>query len=380
VSAVCCVLLCCLAASAPADAAFSVPPQGAYDQCPPTPDLARCAENLNRISQAGMTVMLNYTSWYATPQDLLAYADAAQAAGVKLIWPLNDKPWRGEGSLLARYPKLARVCGCADLLAYVISLLKDHPATYGWYVGDEQPGDYAPAIGHLAAAVKQLDATHPTIFVQLGLRDRPGGNLTPFASLVDLPGVDIYPVGTNWPVGQLVGDVMRDAAAQTQAAGKPLLAVLQSFSWQAYPDEVSGVPDPRFPTRQEMIDMRDAAITVAQPSLILWYSLNDLDELDPDGSHFADLAAAVAAPSPAFPSPPPAAQPPTHAAPVKKHQRSTRARCARLHQPKRRRACRAKARHDRRPSRRAAAKPRQRLAGRPPAMIGSGHYGYQGHD
>jgi len=361
--AVCCGLLCCWAAPASAGVEFPLPAQGVYDQCPPTPELARCAENLNRISQAGMTVMLNYTSWYATPQDLLAYADAAQAAGVKLIWPLNDKPWRGEGSLLARYPKLARGCGCADLLRYVISLLKDHPATYGWYVGDEQTGEYAPAIGQLAATVKQLDPAHPTIFVQLGLRDRPGGNLTPFAPLVDLPGVDIYPVGTNWPAGQLVSDVMTDAVAQTRAAGKPLVAVLQSFSWQAYPLEVAGVPDPRFPTRQEMIEMRDAAITVAQPALILWYSLNDLDKLDPDGSHFADLAAAVAAPPPARPTAAPTPQPaPQTAAPAKKRQRSTRARqlarCARIQQLKRRRACRAKVRRDSATSKRSSAKRR----------------------
>src|SRR4051794_35449536 len=95
-----------LGGSAPALAA-TAPVQGLYDQCDPSTELATCTEHLQRLGGAGFKVILNYTAWYGTEADLRAYADAAAAAGVQLIWPMNDPTWR-HGGLLTKYPRLAQ--------------------------------------------------------------------------------------------------------------------------------------------------------------------------------------------------------------------------------------------------------------------------------
>jgi hypothetical protein len=310
-----------LASTSPSDApaapaagtAATVPPQGVYDQCPPTPDLDTCIEHIRRVAKDGMPIILNYTSWYATPTDLVKYADAAAAAGVKLIWPLNDKVWREQGNLFKRYPKLASACYCNDMLGWVVNRLKDHPATWGWYIGDELTANEAPLVQALADRVRAIDPNHPTIYIAMGMLEQLGGNLGPYLRAADYIGSDMYPIGSE-VAPTMTGEAMAASARQAQPAGKNMVAVLQAFAHNQYPQD--GMPDDHFPTAAEMTDQRNQAILHGDPSLILWYSLNDVDRSPDPAGNWASLVQAANAPAPVVPEPPAATAPRPTATPA----------------------------------------------------------------
>lgn len=285
------------AAKAIKAAVIPLPAQGVYDQCAPATQMDVCREHLQRLSAAGFKVILNYTTWSATPQELGAYADAAAAAGVKVLWPLNAAAWRDGSSQPAAYKRLASGCTCGDdVLTWLLGFLKDHPATYGWYVADELGRDQQAAVQSLAAKVRSLDPHHPLVIVQNGMHGVLGGDITPFLSSSDIAGADVYPAGTGQGA-DYVGSSMAAAQQQTAAAGKRFVAVLQSFSWGAYPSQ-SPTQTPRWPTAAEMQAYRDATLRQSSPSLILWYSLNDIERSDDPGRRWSDLVAAAMAPPP----------------------------------------------------------------------------------
>ena len=134
-------VLVCMAALilwTPAPARAALPPQGVYEQCAPaTQD---CGARLQAIADAGFQYVLNYTAWYGSAEQVRQYADEAQAAGIKVIWPLNDHAWRDGTDLRSYYRYLGPDCPCstnAQFKQWALGLVKDHPATWGFYVGDE---------------------------------------------------------------------------------------------------------------------------------------------------------------------------------------------------------------------------------------------------
>ena len=131
-----CIAIFLLLTPAPAKAAL--PPQGVYEQCAPaTQD---CGARLQTIADAGFQYVLNYTAWYGSAEQVRQYADEAQAAGIKLIWPLNDHAWRDGTDLRSYYRYLGPDCPCstnAQFKQWALGLVKDQPATWGFYDGDE---------------------------------------------------------------------------------------------------------------------------------------------------------------------------------------------------------------------------------------------------
>ena len=92
----------------PGRASAALPPQGVYEQCAPaTQD---CGARLKTIADAGFQYVLNYTAWYGSADEVRHYADEAQAAGIKLIWPLNDHAWRDGTNLRDYYRYLGPDC------------------------------------------------------------------------------------------------------------------------------------------------------------------------------------------------------------------------------------------------------------------------------
>src|ERR687891_2981759 len=85
----------------PAKANAAIPPQGVYEQCAPNSTTLDCGQRLRTIADAGFKYVLNYTAWFGNAQQVRRYADQAQAAGIKLIWPLNDRAWRDGTNLRA---------------------------------------------------------------------------------------------------------------------------------------------------------------------------------------------------------------------------------------------------------------------------------------
>jgi hypothetical protein len=284
-----------LLGAAPARAAL--PPQGIYDQCAPNSTTVDCGEHLQTIAGAGFESVLNYTAWYGSADEVLAFADQASAAGLKVIWPLNAAPWRDGTDLVDHYRYLGPDCDCdsnAEFKQFALGLVKDHPATWGFYIGDElvPTAQNVSQVSALANEVKQIAPGKPTMFVQLPRQDL-AANLEPFLGAADHGLTDYYPIGME-PSLKRFPSVASGNRALTSAHGKGSGMVLQAFSWeQYYPTVYPGAP---FPTRAEMLKMRDLAITHGQPGMLLWYAYNDvLDSSDPAG-HWADVKAAAFAP------------------------------------------------------------------------------------
>jgi hypothetical protein len=272
-----------------------LPPQGLYEGCAPGSGGETCVQRLVTIRAAGFRYVLNYSSWYGSPAEVLRYADAAAALGLQLIWPLNHPAWRGLTSLDATYTTLgetgafstsgAAARSDAELLDGAIALAADHPATWGFYIGDELPRAEVSRVAALGAAVRELAPDKPQLYIA-----RPGvERLSPFAGLVDVAGVDTYPVGSADPP---VRRAARSAHAVASAAGAQTGMVLQTFSWSQYRP---GSP-PRYPGSRSLLAMRDAAIRHTNPAMILWYSYQDILRSDAPKQRWRNLTHAAFAP------------------------------------------------------------------------------------
>jgi hypothetical protein len=265
-------------------AASALPPQGMYEGCAPRAGEA-CIERLRAIRAAGFRYVLNYSAWYGSEGDVLSYADAAGALGLQLIWPLNHPAWRGRADLGATYPDLAASLAGGgpgenrDVVTFAISLVASHPGTWGFYIGDELSPAEAGSVATLSAAVRALAPGSPQLYVS-----RPGAALlAPFAPLADVAGIDAYPIGSGDPP---IRQAARTAKAVAVAAGAAPAMTLQAFSWSQY--RPAAGPD-RYPTAGELRTMRDAAIQHAEPSMILWYSYQDVLRSDRPWQRWREL-------------------------------------------------------------------------------------------
>jgi hypothetical protein len=281
--------------AAPAKAAL--PPQGVYEQCAPNSTTVDCGQRLRMMADAGFQYVLNYTAWFGSAQQVRRYADQAQAAGIKLIWPLNDHAWRDGTDLRSHYRYLGPDCSCSsnsEFKQWALGLVKDRPATWGFYVGDElsPTAQNISQTKALASEVKSIAPNKPTLYVTI-----PNDNgvlttqLEPFEQTADYVGADYYPVGAGDDLGNVLG-YAADTRRLAGQYGKRPMFVLQAFSWSQY------FPSHRyrFPTRAEMQTMRDAAISAGDPQMMLWYAFNDvMDSSDPAGN-WEDVKAAAFAP------------------------------------------------------------------------------------
>ncbi len=284
------------AALAPAAAhATPLPPQGLYEECAPSTP-AQCASELAQMSGAGFRLAVNYEAWAGTAAQVQTYAAEATADGIQLIWPLNDSAWldpADASTLLSAYPLLAQSCGCTTNLGferYAVGLVEADPATWGWYVGDELTPAQAPSAQALAGSVRALDPAHPLLYVASANTADPLANLRPFASVANVLGADVYPIGQDVPASY-VGAIASDVAAVARGAHSEPAMVLQAFSWSQYPADLTPA-DPRWPTEPELRTMRDAALT-ASPAMILWYSFKDLEQSGDFPGHWHDLVTAA---------------------------------------------------------------------------------------
>lgn len=268
------------------------PVQGIYEYCAPQASSDGCLERLSQIAAGGFKVVLNYAVFYADPGQLRRYMDQAARLGVKLIWPMQDGPWWGPGSLAAMYPRLAAGCGCSDttLARHLIGLVKHSPATWGYYLADEAAPADASAIGAFSRRLHALDPTHPRLVIAAG-EDTVSQLLAPYASAADVVGADSYPVGTGQGTARVsfVGSKVRSVAARSH---RRAAMVLQAFDWSEYPN-TGPWPAPRWPSAAEMRRMREEAIAAAHPSLILWYSAFDIRRGPDAAGHWQDLLRAA---------------------------------------------------------------------------------------
>jgi hypothetical protein len=330
--------------AAPARAASAHPAQGLYDECAPALDPDGCAARLQTMGKAGFTLVLNYTVWSADAAQVRAYAAAAAAAGIKVIWPLNDVAWRDGADLRAHYPLLAAGCACTDdagFERYVVGLVSGLPATWGYYAADEPTAADLPAVANLVTSVRALDPAHPTLVVGYGSPGAAGAGVDPFVPGVAVAGDDLYPIGADQPPAA-VAPVSRAVSRLARRHHETAAVVLQAFSYDQYATSMPTMYA-RWPTATEMLAMRNAALTAGDPAMLLWYSYYDVMRSADPASHWRDLLRAAFAPWPA----------PATRARVSARPRS------------RRRVTAADRRRPTRPARRASSRPHSRRPGTP---------------
>lgn len=274
--------------------------QGVYEECRLS-DYA-CLDRLKHIADGGFKLVLNYNSLVGSnAQQLLAYADQAQAVGVKIIWAMHTSGFWDGSDLTTLYPALAALCNCSDntsFIEYLITLLKDHPATWGYYVGDELHPSVHTQWKTYTDIVQQLDPDHPRLIVQ-GTPANSLGNttLSLFADGVEVLGQDYYPIGVSYLVPYTqTGAVARDVQSLADQAGRQSAMVLQAFSWTHYYPPARCSPWPGcapYPTMEQMQQMLDMVLQSSHPRLILWYSYFDILRSDDPTGHWNDLVRAI---------------------------------------------------------------------------------------
>jgi len=141
--------------------------QGLYESCPLHWGTS-CLNRLKQIASGGFKLVLNYDQMAGSAAQEIAYLDQAQALGMKVIFAMNNPAlWDGT-NLRSWYASLGVSCNCNDnvgFIEYVVHLVKNHPALWGYYIGDEVNPANHPALKAFSDLVHRTDAAHPRLFV-----------------------------------------------------------------------------------------------------------------------------------------------------------------------------------------------------------------------
>ncbi len=284
---------------------ITLPPdgQGVYDSC--VVDDPDCVNHLNIFAAGGFKLVMNYAQMYASASDQLSYAQEAHAHGIKIIWSMNDVTYRNGKDLRKRFTSLARTCNCVDnagFITYVVNLVKNLPATYGYYIGDEvDPHEkVTPGVHWLASLIKSLDPNHPRLTVGAST-DTPSqiSYYYPPSMMdtADIIGADYYPYGyvtTGTNINTLADKVAHNLQTIADQHDKQYYMVLQAFTWEQHLCNPWPSCAP-FPSYVQMRAQRDEVLKNSHPRFILWYSYFDLLKSDNPGKHWADLVAGAGA-------------------------------------------------------------------------------------
>jgi len=289
-----------VSASIPGSSSFSEAhvittiPQAIYQDCNldgqgcsgPAGDTA--ISQLDKIAAANFSVVLNYSVFWGTKAELLAYAAHANSRHLKIMWTFNDPDFakysgRSGKYLINDYGEISASCGCSTnkgFLEYLVKLVKDLPATYGYSIGDEPTPNTASNVQNLYNIIRSLDSRHPQM-VNATWDNATNPSLAnlrkyldPFG-FADILGADYYPVGTGAPASDTAtaaGDVHTVATTY----GKPAEMALQAFNWGQYPEDgVCSGSQCTYPTTRQLQTMLRDAATEAKPKIIFWYDYWD---------------------------------------------------------------------------------------------------------
>jgi hypothetical protein len=289
-----------VSASIPGSSSFSkaqvitMIPQAIYQDCNldgqgcsgPAGDTAN--SQLDKIAAANFSVVLNYSVFWGTKAELLAYAAHANSLRLKIMWTFNDPDFATYSNkpgkyLINDYAEIAASCGCSTnkgFLQYLVNLVKDLPATYGYSIGDEPTPNTASNVHNLYNIIRALDSRHPQM-VNATWDNATDPSLTnlrkyldPF-NFGDILGGDYYPIGTGASASDTAtaaSDVHTIATDYRKAAEM----ALQAFNWGQYPsDGVCSGSQCTYPTTHQLQTMLRDAVTDAQPKIIFWYDYWD---------------------------------------------------------------------------------------------------------
>lgn len=127
-----------------------------------------------------------------------------------------------------------------------ISRFDSHPALWSWYVADEPDFQKIPPQDVVAANgfIKRAGAKKPTALLLWQ-----GASALYYANITDITMIDRYPV--PWLPLANFSQHVRDTRLAL-GKDKPMIAVIQAFDWNAYPQLVPGERDLRPPTYEEL--------------------------------------------------------------------------------------------------------------------------------
>ena len=268
---------------------------GLYESCSPK-NAAMCLSHLNDMAAAGFKLVIDYDELYGDASFQKAYLDRAQSVGMKVIVSFSNPAFYDGTDVTSKFPALAQTCHCTDnhgFIQYVVNVVKNHPAVWGYYIGDEvDPSDHGAMKRALADVVHQLDPTHPRLFIDTGGHTIAvwHGN-SPFSDTAEVIGSDFYPVGHRppYPTIHQTAAVAGGIQAYANAHGENGAIVLQAFSFSNY-----GTSDAPYPTASQMESMLSQTLAHSHPRIILWYSYYDTMASDNPTQHWNDLKAIIA--------------------------------------------------------------------------------------
>ena len=249
---------------ASAAAASNLPAQGMYDTCIPQDSRDGCSSRLRLLASSGFKVVqpMGMASEVSNLANMLSYANNASAHGLKVIW--NVRPGLSDGDL-----------------ATLVTALRVHPSTWGYYISDEPSQADHDIVAAFNAKVQRLDPHHQRLIMGCGNCYGGEGSVNFMADIDATLGTDIYPVWEQAPDQPIVARKVRAAAEGLRrvadSRGRKTVVALQAFRWgdSHYDSQATGIGQAsRFPTRREVEDQRNAAIEGGHPDLILWFTLN----------------------------------------------------------------------------------------------------------
>lgn len=219
---------------------------GLYENC--TPGHSQAIIRLQEMKDAGVRRVLNYWLWQGTEAEILNYAAQANNKGLQLIYPHNGT-------------------------AAQIELVKNHPATWGFYIGEEAMGNVSKiqTIANYSSLVETAAPTAKKLYVEWGMNLFNLGpwlrDLVPYADMI---AADYYPVGIN--IGSLAettecAEKVKKVATNNDRVG---WMVLQAFSWASEP-ELAPPGSHEWPTVTQMKEQKRRSENAGIQSM-LWFN------------------------------------------------------------------------------------------------------------
>ncbi len=255
---------------------LQLPLQGVYESISATDNYK---PRLDQIAAGGFKVVLNYSlpgKVGAAIAPLLAYADYANLKGLSVIWAMkNHQWWDGTYS--------------TDSITKLVNILKNHPATWGYYVADDDQNMIASKVISYSNIIRAADPNprHPRLTAEnTGLFN--DGTMQSLEPANDYIAYWRYGIGKYATLEELF--VAEDNSYNlifewVKTTKKPFVLVMQANNVEAcYPRLKSRYS--HWPTAKEMTDLRNHMLTIAKAKdisvpLILWYSYFDIMRVNP---------------------------------------------------------------------------------------------------
>lgn len=210
---------------------------------------------LQEIAACGFNCVLPYGILTGTVADVRQYLDAAQAAGLKVIFSLKDL-YEWSAYKPAEFDRWTTLPG---ILCGVVTTFRTHPALLAWYVNDEGGPEKYDSLKANYDTVTLLDPDHPCIAVS----NQPE-SLYHFVRTTDVMGVDPYPV----PGSPLT--LVSDWVIKAEATNRPVWSAIQVFNKSDYQPGTTF----RGPSAEEMRAMTFLAVAAGADGLLMYSYYN----------------------------------------------------------------------------------------------------------